>query len=109
MSHHVVAAIRLNISGVVAGRGDNIEYIYTDSKHADALQRIVLAKLITPEHYDRDKYFEMMVDSAEAILTLFGLNRSLYGFDNSNKSYQWWNELYEQRKKDTETAKSHLY
>jgi DNA polymerase elongation subunit (family B) len=26
---HVAAAIRLNISGVIADRGDNIQYVYT--------------------------------------------------------------------------------
>lgn len=28
---HVAAAIRLNVSGVITGRGDNIQYVYTDS------------------------------------------------------------------------------
>ncbi len=62
---HVAAAIRLNISGVIADGGDNIQYVYTDSNHADPLQRITPAKL----------------DSAEAVLSVFGFNRSLYGFD----------------------------
>jgi DNA polymerase elongation subunit (family B) len=50
---HVAAAIRLNVSGLIAARGDNIEYIYTDTKHTDPLQRIVPAKLISSENYDR--------------------------------------------------------
>jgi hypothetical protein len=32
---HVAAAIKLNVSGAIAGRGGNIEYIYTDLKHTD--------------------------------------------------------------------------
>ncbi len=105
---HVAAAIRLNISGLIAGMGDNIEYIYTDSKHTDMLQRIIPAKLITVESYDRAKYLEMLLDSAEAVLAIFGFSRSLYGFDNRKQNYHWWNELYEQRQRDVESAKSNL-
>ncbi len=105
---HVAAAIKLNISGLIASVGDNIEYIYTDSKHIDALQRVLPAKLIASECYDREKYLEMLLESAESVLAVFGFNRSLYGFDNSKKNYRWWNELYEQRQKDIETAKSDL-
>jgi hypothetical protein len=50
----------------------------------------------------------MLLESAEEVLAVFGFNRSLYGFDNTKKAYWWWDELYEQRKKDIETAKSDL-
>jgi DNA polymerase elongation subunit (family B) len=106
---HVAAAIRLNISGLIAGKGDNIEYIHTDSNHTDPLQRVTPAKLISAENYDREKYLEMLLDAAEAVLVIFGFSRSLYGFDNSKKLYHWWNELYEDHKKDIETAKSNIY
>jgi DNA polymerase elongation subunit (family B) len=105
---HVAAAIKLNISGAIAGMGDNIDYVYTDSKHTDPLQRVVPAKLISSEHYDRDKYLEMLLDSAESVLAIFGFSRSLYGFDNRKQNYHWWNELYEQRQRDIESAKSAL-
>ena len=101
------AAIRLNISGVIAGRGDNIQYVHSDSSHADPLQRVTPAKLISSEEYDREKYLEMLLDSAEAVLSVFGFNRSLFGFDRK-KTYQWWNELYEQRERDIESARSEL-
>ena len=104
---HVVAAIRLNISGVITNRGDNIQYVYTDSNHSDPLQRIVPAKLISSENYDREKYLEMLLDSAEAVLSVFGFNRSLFGFDRK-KTYQWWNEIYQQRERDIESSKSEL-
>jgi len=78
------AAIRLNISGVIADRGDIIQYVYTDSNHADPLQRITPAKLISSEEYDREKYLEMLLDSAEAVVSVFGFNRSLYGFDKKS-------------------------
>jgi hypothetical protein len=62
----------------------------------------------TSEHYDREKYLEMLLDSAESVLAIFGFSRSLYGFDNNKKSYHWWNELYEQCQRGIETAKSDL-
>jgi DNA polymerase elongation subunit (family B) len=104
---HVAAAIRLHVSGVIASRGDNIQYVYTNSNHSDPLQRIVPAKLISSENYDREKYLEMLLDSAEAVLSVFGFNRSLYGFDRK-KTYQWWNEIYQQHERDIESSKSEL-
>jgi hypothetical protein len=37
--------------------------------------------LITSKEYDREKYFDMLFDSAEALLSVFGFNRSLFGYD----------------------------
>ena len=48
------AAIRLNVSGVIANRGDSIQYVYIDSNHADPLQRITPAKLISTKEYERE-------------------------------------------------------
>jgi DNA polymerase elongation subunit (family B) len=104
---HVAAAIRLNVSGVITNRGDSIQYVHTDSDHTDPLQRITPAKFISSESYDKAKYLEMIFDSAEAVLSVFGFNRSLFGFDRK-KTYQWWNEIYQQREKDIESSKSEL-
>lgn len=104
---HVAAAIKLNVSGVITNRGDSIDYVYTDSNHSDPLQRIVPAKLLSFESYDRKKYLEMMLDSAEAILSVFGFNRSLFGFERK-KMYHWWNEIYQQRERDIKAASSEL-
>jgi DNA polymerase elongation subunit (family B) len=103
---HVAAAIRLNVSGVIANRGDNIQYVYTDSNHTDPLHRITPAKLISSKDYDREKYLEMLLDSAEAVLSIFGFNRSLLGFEKKFK--HWWDELYQQRERDIETASTEL-
>jgi hypothetical protein len=100
-------AIRLNVSGVIAGRGDNIQYVYTDSNHADPLRRITPAKLISTENYDREKYLEMLLDSAEAVLAVFGFSRSLYVFDRK-KAYHWYDEIFQQREVDIESAKAEL-
>jgi DNA polymerase elongation subunit (family B) len=104
---HVAAAIKLNILGVITNRRDNIQYVYTDSNHSDPLSRIVPAKLITSENYDREKYLDMILDSAEAVLSVFGFNRSLFGFDRK-KAKNWYDEIYHQRERDVESAKSEL-
>ena len=48
----------------------------------------------------------MLLDSAEAVLSIFEFNRSLFGFDK--KKRYWWDELNKQREKDMETAKTEL-
>ncbi|MGC2309070.1 MAG: DNA polymerase domain-containing protein, partial [Nitrososphaeraceae archaeon] len=103
---HVAAAIRLNISGVIANRGDSIQYVHTDSNHTDPLQRITPAKLISSESYDKEKYLEMLLDSAESVLSIFGFNRSLLGFEKKFK--HWWDEIYHQHERDIETARTEL-
>jgi hypothetical protein len=104
---HVAAAIKLNISGEIANRGDTIQYVYTDSNHADPLQRITPARLISSENYDKEKYLEMLLDAAEAVLSVFGFNRSLFSFEKK-KAYHWWNEIYQQRESDIQSAKTEL-
>jgi DNA polymerase elongation subunit (family B) len=103
---HVAAAIRLNFSGVLANRGDSIQYVHTDSNHTDPLYRITPAKLISSKEYDKEKYLEMLLDSAEAVLSVFGFQRSIFGFEK--KFRHWWDEIYQQRERDTETARAEL-
>jgi hypothetical protein len=71
------------------------------------LHGITPAKLVTIQEYDREKYLEMLLDSAGAVLSIFGFNRSLFGF-NEKKSRQWWNEIYQQRERDIQSAKMEL-
>jgi DNA polymerase elongation subunit (family B) len=103
---HVAAAIRLNVSGEVANRGDNIQYVHTDSNHTNPLYRVTPAKLMTSKVYDKEKYLELLLDSAEAVLPIFGFQRSLFGFEKKYK--HWWNEIYQQRERDIETARTEL-
>jgi hypothetical protein len=49
----------------------------------------------------------MLLDSAEAVLSVFGFSRSLYVFDEK-KAYHWWDEIYLQRERYIETAKTEL-
>ena len=37
-------------------RGDNIQYVHTDSNHTDPLYRITPAKLIETQNYDREHH-----------------------------------------------------
>ena len=104
---HVATAIRLNVSGAITNREDIIHYVYTDSNHTDPLHRITPAKLISTEKYEREKYLEMLLDSAEAVLAVFGFSRSSFGFDKK-KTYHWWDEIYQQRERDIESAKTEL-
>jgi hypothetical protein len=67
----------LNVSGVIAGRGDNIQYVYTDLNHTEPLYRITPAKLISSKDCDKEKYLEMLLDSPEAVFSIFGFSSSL--------------------------------
>ena len=91
----------------LTSRGDNIQYVHTDSNHTDPLHRITPARLITTQEYDKEKYLDILLDSAEAVLSIFGFNRSLFGFDKK-KNHHWWNEIYQQREKDIQSAKTEL-
>jgi hypothetical protein len=85
-----------------------IQYVHSNSQHTDPLHGITPAKFISTQNYDREKYLEMILDSAEAVLSVFGFNRSLLGFDEK-KNRHWWSEIYQQRERDVESAKTELY
>jgi hypothetical protein len=57
--------------------------------------------------YEKEKYLEMLLDSAEAILSIFSFSRFLYGFDNK-KTHHWWEELYQQRERAIGTARTEM-
>ena len=48
----------------------------------------------------------MLFDAAEAVLSVFGFSRSLFGFEKKFK--HWWDEIYQQREKDIESARIEL-
>ena len=73
------------------------------ANHTDPLYRITPAKLISSKEYDKEKYLEVLLDSAESVLSIFGFSRSLIGFDKKFK--HWCDELYHQRERDIESAK----
>ena len=96
---HVAAAIRLSNNERVS-RGDNIEYVYTDSQHQNPLSRVVPAQFIRNDdclEYDKEKYKEMLLDAAETVLGIFGFDRTLFGRPKDKK---WWMQLIRNRLSD---------
>jgi hypothetical protein len=62
-------------------RGENIQYIYTNSKHKNPLCRVVPVlkhgkDIVTS--YDKEKYCDLLLDAAETVLGYFGFDGSVY-------------------------------
>ncbi len=96
---HVAAAIQLGNNERVS-KGDNIEYIYTDSQHQNPLSRVIPAQFIRNNDtldYDKEKYKEMLLDAAETVLGIFGFDRTLFG---KPKDKKWWMQLRRNRLSD---------
>jgi hypothetical protein len=49
----------------------------------------------------------MVLDSSEVVLSVFGFNRSLFGFDKK-KTRHWWDEIYQQHERGIKTARTEL-
>ena len=124
---HVSAAIQLSQGGRSLAKGDNIEYIYTNSQHNNPLCRVVPLELVKKEeeeqgqgikqnlpNYDKEKYKEMILDAAESVLGIFGFDRTVYDSGNFEKTTKggkrrrkkWYEELREERIKDIQTEMS---
>ena len=96
---HVAAAIQLSNNERIS-RGDNIEYVYTDSQHQNPLSRVVPAQFIQNNgslDYDKEKYKEMLLDASETVLEIFGFDRTLFG---KPKDKKWWMQLRRNRISD---------
>lgn len=60
--------------------------------------------------YDKEKYPDLLLDSAETVLGYFGFDGSVYRRSEnrgirSSKQKKCWNELREERIKDVETER----
>src|SRR6266542_4146630 len=95
---HVSTAIQLSSQGSSPMRGENIQYIYTNSKHKNPLCRVI--PILTGEKedtltsYDKEKYCDLLLDAAETVLGYFGFDADLYrksenGRNTINKK-RWW-------------------
>ena len=96
---HVAAAIQLSNNERIS-RGDNIEYVYTDSQHQNPLSRVVPAQFIQNNgslDYDKEKYREMLLDASETVLAIFGFDRTLFG---KPKHKKWWMQIRRNRISD---------
>jgi DNA polymerase elongation subunit (family B) len=73
---HVATAIQLSSQGKSLIRGENIQYIYTNSKHKNLLCRVVPVLKHgkdTVTSYDKEKYCDLLLDAAETVLGYFWL------------------------------------
>jgi hypothetical protein len=89
--------------------GYTIQYIYTNSQHKNPLCRVVPLEIVQKErmkqgtlnYYDKDKYREMILDAAEAVLKFLGFDRTVYeNHRNNRKKKKWYDELRNERTKD---------
>jgi DNA polymerase elongation subunit (family B) len=98
---HVSAAIQ---SRKYPLKGDTIQYIYTDPKNNNPLCRVTLIENFSSlPPYDKEKYKEMILDTAETVLGFFGFDRSVYSNFKKGKRKKWYDELREQRARDIAT------
>jgi DNA polymerase elongation subunit (family B) len=89
---HVAAAMQQRIrNNKGPERGDNIQYIYTDSENQNPMNRVLAMDVYTDDtSYDKEKYKEILLDAAETVLGIFGFDRTLYG---KPKVKKWWEDL----------------
>jgi hypothetical protein len=94
--------------------GENIPYIYTNSKHKNPLCRVVPILKHEKEgivtSYDKQKYCDLLLVAAETVLGYFGFDANVYRKSEnrgvrSNKQKKWWDELREERTKDVEAER----
>jgi hypothetical protein len=85
--------------------GAILSYIYTDSKHKNPLRRVVPVDNVHESNtkkvfsYDKEKYRETILDTAETVLGYFGFDRTVYGNKKSTATRKrWWMEELRQEK-----------
>jgi DNA polymerase elongation subunit (family B) len=99
---HVSAAILLANKGRAMMPGEGVEYIFTNTNHANPLYRVAPRAIIEENgdiNYDKEKYRDMLLEAAETVLSIFGFNRTAYG-DEPKKYKKWWQQLNEERIRD---------
>ena len=97
---HVSAALQLNSKGIILNKGDNVEFIFTASKHKNPMQRVRAIPTSEPMEqaveYDREKYLQLVLDATETVLAPFGFDRRLLG-DGSARITDWREVLRKER------------
>ena len=97
---HVTAGLQLASRGKLVRSGDTIDFIYTNTAHANPLCRTVPYELATEKiAYDRGKYRDLLLDASETILGSLGFSRELYSY-NRSESYDWLRQIYDDRRKE---------
>ena len=96
---HVTVLDTISQYGQTTGRGDIIEYIYTNVEHQNPLNRVVTVGSGDNFglNYDKEKYKEMLPDADETVLGVFGFFMESYC---KPKDKKWWMELRRNRMND---------
>lgn len=105
---HVSAAILLANEGKSTAAGEGVEYVFTNTRHTNPLCRVTPRALMeqTKEfEYDKERYRELLLESAETVLVYFGFDRTIYGDRPKRKNRKWWYSLNEERLKDRENER----
>ncbi len=102
---HVCAAIQFASEGKSTIVGEEVDYIYTDSRYTNPLRRVIPSALVKQApyiSYDREKYRDMLLEAAETVLGYFGFDRTAFG-DAPKKRMKWWQHLHEEKSRDRNT------
>jgi len=93
-------------------REENIQYIYTNSKHKNSFCRVVPVLKHEEDKvrsYDKEKYCDLLLDAAETVLGYFGFDGSVYRKSENigirSSKQKWWDELRQERRKDVEAER----
>jgi len=85
---HVVAAIQMIQNGKRLRSGDAIDFVYLNAEHKNPFRRVVPAEIMqSSQHYDREKYMELVLDVSETILGAFVFDRNTFGFKSKPRNY----------------------
>ena len=52
-----------------------IDFIYVNARHHTPLRRVVPFEIYDSEYYDREKYWDMVLEAAETVLSTFGFSK----------------------------------
>jgi len=82
---HVIAAIQLEGLSKPVKPGEMVEYVYVDAAQLNPMKRVLPASIA--RSYDRQKYGEMLLDTAETLLGVFGFSRTQFGLQLKPRNF----------------------
>ncbi len=72
---HISAAVSLVQQHKTVLEGETINFVYINARHSNPLRRVTPSSLYHDDYYDREKYRDLIIDSAETVLSTFGFKR----------------------------------
>jgi len=82
---HVIAAIQLEECSKPIKPGETVEYVYVDTTQLNPMKRVLPASIA--HSYDCQKYAEMLLDTAETLLGVFGFSRAQFGLQLKPRNF----------------------